>query len=139
MGESIERDDLGGVDLVQLRQALAHCVTQQETGQALELFAQSLLEQSVIGQNDLMQHLLERPMATVEDVMRSSGYSRRHIQRLIRQRVGYSPHDFIRIIRFQRTLTSMRADAYADQPHFIREFKRITGMTPGEFKERYVF
>ena len=22
---------------------------------------------------------------------------------------------------------------YADQPHFIRDFSRVTGMTPGEF------
>ena len=26
---------------------------------------------------------------------------------------------------------------YADQPHFTRDFSRITGMTPGEFAARH--
>lgn len=138
MGQVVERRSLGEQDLERMHQKLtgnAHL----EDRQTLEDLAISLFERSIIGENALIQHLLQRPIATVEDAVQVSGYSRRQVQRLIRERVGYNPHDFLRIIRFQRALTSMKADEYADQSHFIRDFKRITGMTPGEFKATYLF
>lgn len=138
MGQTVEQRSLGGQDFEQLHQKLAGNAYRENT-QALEDLAISLFERSIIGENALIQHLLRRPITTVEDAVQVSGYSRRQVQRLIRERVGYNPHDFLRIIRFQRALTSMKADEYADQSHFIRDFKRITGMTPGEFKATYLF
>lgn len=138
MGQSVQLDSLGGQGLEQLRSKLNSAMTPDNL-QILENFALTLAEQSIIGENRLIQHILKHPLATVDDLIAISGYSRRQIQRLIRERTGYSPHDFIRIIRFQKALTQMKADDYADQSHFIRDFKRVTGITPGEFKVTYLF
>jgi AraC-like DNA-binding protein len=63
---------------------------------------------------------------------------RRFIQRF-EERVGLKPKMFERISRFQRALASPRNDGwaalaaevgYADQAHFIRDFKEFAGVTP---------
>lgn len=79
----------------------------------------------------------------VRDLADAVGVGRRHLERLFRQQVGVGPKEFASLVRFRRVLTRMgrqRAWAdvaldagYADQAHFIRSFKRRTGLTPGEY------
>jgi AraC-like DNA-binding protein len=66
----------------------------------------------------------------------------RHLDRLFRSYLGFSPKTFARIVRFQRALTLLKGDpgctlaevaascGYYDQPHFVREFKAFTGVVP---------
>lgn len=75
---------------------------------------------------------------TVADILQKGGFSRRHTQRLVRAATGYRPHDFIKIVRFQQALRTKNFTAYADQSHFIRECKRITGLTPSAFAQAYL-
>ena len=73
----------------------------------------------------------------------SSSYSKRHRRRIYRDFIGLSPKQVQRIARFQRLLKSLEAghepefSDYYDQAHAIKEFKRMTGMTPVEY-QRYV-
>jgi methylphosphotriester-DNA--protein-cysteine methyltransferase len=70
------------------------------------------------------------------------GVSARHLRRLSKLYLGLLPKDFARVMRFQHTLKSLItgsknivwSDHYYDQPHFIREFRRLSGLTPTEFK-----
>ncbi|MGE3545428.1 MAG: helix-turn-helix domain-containing protein [Kofleriaceae bacterium] len=76
----------------------------------------------------------------VARVARTLGLSERQLERRFRDRVGMSPKRFVSLRRFERavelaissrSLTRAAVEAgYYDQPHFNREFRRFTGMTP---------
>lgn len=69
--------------------------------------------------------------------------SKKQFERLFNSFVGINPKEYICIVRFQRALEQMQhqhgeinqaqiacASGYADQSHFIREFKKFCGYTP---------
>ncbi len=74
------------------------------------------------------------------------GVSARHLRRLTDQYLGLSPREFAKVFRFQKTLHTMNthdcpskwAHCYYDQPHFNRDFKKLAGVTPKEFKNMSV-
>jgi len=69
------------------------------------------------------------------------GVSARQLRRLSHLYLGLSPKNYAKVLRFQQTLRVMNstncssawAGYYYDQPHFIREFKSMSGVTPNEF------
>ena len=88
--------------------------------------------------------------ARVRDVAAALGVGERRLERAFDRSVGLSPKVFARVMRLRRAVnriirptrggtprswTSIAFDAgYADQPHLIREFRALTGLTP----DRYV-
>lgn len=74
------------------------------------------------------------------------GISARQLRRLSQLYLGVLPGEFARVLRFQRMLQQMSASAedrqwadyYYDQSHFIREFKRLSGLTPRQFSSMSV-
>ncbi|ACU61034.1 AraC family transcriptional regulator [Chitinophaga pinensis] len=72
----------------------------------------------------------------------------RSLERLFRDQIGLSPKLIARITRFQKAVNalshpdteSLAAIAYkydyADQSHFIREFKTFSGTTPQQFRQQ---
>lgn len=90
--------------------------------------------------------MMERPATTVTQLADAACLSRRQFGRLFSSHVGMSPKEYARVVRFQKSLWLMQngrgADAamaydcgYADQSHFIREFKAFSGRTPGRLRE----
>jgi len=71
--------------------------------------------------------------------------SKRQLERLFASEVGISPKRFARTIRFQYILAMKERDesrpladlaygaGYADQAHFSRDFRQLTGRTPAEY------
>jgi len=129
---------LGGVNL---RSVMHHLATSSATAQQQQLqhFVQQLTTQGIVNERAWMHQLLAQAdrLTSVDDLARLSGYSRRHLQRLFPEKTGFSAHDFLKILRFQQVLATQRIDAYTDQSHYIREFKRITGITPVVFQQQY--
>ena len=79
------------------------------------------------------------------------GVGERRLERVFEVAIGLSPKRFARVVRFLgavreigrqsvRPGAALALDAgYADQPHFVREFKRLAGVTPAQyFAERRV-
>lgn len=89
--------------------------------------------------------------ATVEQLAHNAGISRQHLTRVFRERVGVTPKLYARLARFQSSLAYAAAgepaDAahaalalgYADQSHWIAEFKEFSGLTPHRFAARRWF
>lgn len=102
-------------------------------------------------------HLINRVVAYVEDnpdvlrveqVRNEFGLSERALQRLVHRRIGLTPKWLIQRRRLQEAAGRLREQSiplaemaallgYADQPHFVRDFAKVVGMTPAVFAQRY--
>jgi len=80
-----------------------------------------------------------------KDLSVEYGFSERYIQRLFMENVGLTPRSFFNLHRFNKSLELIRSSdspltsiaydcGYYDQAHFIKEFKKYTGMTPSEIR-----
>lgn len=81
----------------------------------------------------------------IHELANRTGYSRRYVDKLFRQHVGLAPKVLAGIFRFQKfyrkwaegdSFESLKAELYEhyyDQPHFTREFRRMTGAPPRQF------
>jgi len=93
-------------------------------------------------------HLADNPerLTSIEAIASDVGLTRRHLERLFREQVGLTPRTYARVRRFQRALASLERlgragsvrpgtetaldSGYADQAHFVREFRALAGSTP---------
>jgi len=97
--------------------------------------------------------LRSRGAVNVRDAATALGVNERALQRAFDESVGISPKGLARVLRFrhavraiERTVaaddqpswTAVAYDAgYADQSHFIREFKSLAGITPAEYAREF--
>jgi AraC-like DNA-binding protein len=82
-----------------------------------------------------------RGSVSVSTIARDLGISERTLERLFRDQVGVGPKLYARIVRLEWTRAAAlghqasQADlallgGYADEPHLLREFRALTGVTP---------
>jgi AraC-like DNA-binding protein len=90
----------------------------------------------------------DREVVRVAQVCDEFGLSERALQRLVQRRLGLTPKWLIQRRRLQEAAERLRGGGttlaevaallgYADQPHFSRDFSRVTGTTPGAFAACY--
>lgn len=82
----------------------------------------------------------------IEDLARHVNLSRRHLGRIMNERLGIAPKRFARITRFDRAVQLGRTQpmvpwgrvaldaGYADQAHMTREFAEIGGIRPSDLR-----
>ncbi|MGC9460771.1 helix-turn-helix domain-containing protein [Vibrio genomosp. F10] len=99
----------------------------------------SLVEQEVVKQNNIVQKILDNldRIHSVSQMAEIIHHSPRQLQRILKQETGFSPHDFLKVMRLQQSLKEHNVDRYTDQSHFIRSFKKITGYTPTDYFRIY--
>jgi AraC-like DNA-binding protein len=81
---------------------------------------------------------------TLETIVNLSGLSAYHLIRVFRSETGLPPHAYLEQVRITRARQLLRkgnsiADVafmtgFADQSHFSRHFKKMTGVTPGQYR-----
>ncbi len=82
--------------------------------------------------------------ARIDRMARELGVGRRQLERLFKLQVGVGPKEFASLARFGSALRHIdgqnawadvaAAAGYADQAHFIRNFRRRTGLRPTEYR-----
>ncbi len=91
-----------------------------------------------------IQRMYITPQISVNELSSIACLSKKQFERLFHSFVGINPKEYTRIVRFQKALAQMQhqagkeinqaqiayASGYADQSHFIREFKKFCGYTP---------
>ena len=105
------------------------------------------LEPEATRVRDLVERLRsDRSLLRVENVAEAFGVDVRSLQRLFRKYVGVSPKCVIRRYRLHEAAERLKGPrppalaqlatslGYADQAHFAREFKQVTGRTPRSFR-----
>jgi transcriptional regulator GlxA family with amidase domain len=83
-------------------------------------------------------------LVSIDDLAASVSMTRRHLERKFLKAVGITPKRLARITRFQHALRILDGSdvspgtrtaatcGYADQAHFIRDFRDLAGCPPGE-------
>jgi AraC-like DNA-binding protein len=90
----------------------------------------------------LEAHYGER--VTIDDLARIAGVTPRHMIRSFRKATGLPPHAWLRQLRIRKARHLLEtglapaeaafATGFADQPHFSKAFKQLTGTTPARYR-----
>lgn len=92
----------------------------------------------------VMREMLVHPQTTIAELSSIACLGKKQFERLFNSFVGINPKEYACIVRFQKALAYMQrlsgeelsfaqiayASGFADQSHFIREFRRFCGYTP---------
>jgi AraC-like DNA-binding protein len=89
----------------------------------------------------LDEHYAER--VSLQDLSRFAGISPYHLHRSFCRKVGMPPHCYQTQVRIHHARLMLRrgrsisdvasSSGFADQSHFARHFKKLTGATPGQY------
>jgi AraC-like DNA-binding protein len=93
--------------------------------------------------------LIRRQVQTVRipAVLKRLGISERNFERRFKRSVGVSPHQYLRVVRFQEAVQLLRKQhferlsdlaselGYTDQSHFIKEIREFAGCTPTDLRD----
>ena len=135
-------DDLG---LRELDERISGCEDVIDCIKLIDNWLLSRLTKQAYGQTQRIQAVVQRmltaPESTVTDLAYIACLGKKQFERLFRSHVGVNPKEYASIVRFQKALAMMQsgesvlsqvayACGYADQSHFIREFRRFSGQTP---------
>ena len=145
LGDRAEGDDIG-ID------AIVNASTDDERVARVEQFL--LTRHRPIEPNAIVSAALRAICASagalrVRALAQDLGVSQDSLEKHFRRIVGASPKQFATIVRIRQavelshnspSLTTLALDAgYYDQSHFIRDFRTITGDTPGHFFQHAIY
>ena len=98
--------------------------------------------------NDVLYYIEDNFVSgiDIDDISRFSGYSRRHIQSVLKQRINMPVGLYIRKRRVTKAANLLRLTymdiidislrvGFDSQQSFCREFKKLTGYTPTEYRK----
>lgn len=150
---SISLEDLLGRAGRQLCTRVAEASNDDATFDLIDaFFAERMLDQRTVVPDGLVfaWNVLNRSHGRrrIAEITKQLGWSRRRLVETFRRTVGLPPKAVARVLRFDHTLELWKADpttpwsdvafagGYADQAHFSREIRQLSGQTPSELAAR---
>ena len=105
----------------------------------LDELARELLALGAIAPNPVTSAILAAvdELRSVADMAAAASLSTRQLQRTLRRTTGFTPHDLLKVLRIQQSFRQDHLLAFADQSHYSRSFRAVTGYTPGRFTDRF--
>lgn len=105
----------------------------------LSKFVEKLIDSKLVIANPVTEKIFQHldDIYSVADMAKVSQLSTRQLQRTLKQTTGFTPHDFLKVLRLQQALIGDPSLSYADQSHFIHSFRKATGYTPGKFSQKF--
>jgi AraC-like DNA-binding protein len=100
---------------------------------------ETLLESKMLAANPVTTRIFQQldDISSVADMAQAAGLSARQLQRTLKRTTGFTPHDFLKVLRLQQSLNGADTWSYADQSHFIHSFRRATGYTPRKYSKKF--
>jgi AraC-like DNA-binding protein len=111
-----------------------------------ELAIKQTLSNQVLIQASLNFITAHKGAVTIQQLIKYTGYTERHIERAFNENIGIGPkkfgsivklHSFLKLLKnkpAEDNITGICFDAgYFDQSHLIREFRKYTGITPTKY------
>ncbi|MNL69951.1 HTH-type transcriptional activator RhaS [compost metagenome] len=94
----------------------------------------------------MLPSYLDGGVPTLAEIAEMAGVSTRTFQRKLAN-IGFVYSDILDVVRFERSSHLLResnskiidiafASGYSDPAHFTRAFRRISGVTPRQFREQ---
>lgn len=128
----------GGLPLPELNQTLIGQDFAAKQAK-LSLFVESLMESRLVIANPVTEKIFRHldDIHSVAGMAATSSLSPRQLQRVLKRTTGFTPHDFLKVLRLQQSLKGEPSLSYADQSHFIHTFRKATGYTPGRYARKF--
>ncbi|MDE5998701.1 MAG: helix-turn-helix transcriptional regulator [Bacteroidaceae bacterium] len=139
----ISGSDIGDVPLNELAMKVLDCGNDACCVKMIEAWLMSKVRTSLnvdrVGATvNLLMHNPSMPVVHLAD---AACLGKKQFERVFRESVGMNPKEYARIVRFQKSLWMLQKGCrhyaaiaydcgYADQSHFIREFKSLSGYSP---------
>lgn len=100
---------------------------------------QWFIDANLVVRNAVTERILAKldDIRTVADMAAVACISARQLQRNLKKTTGFSPHDLLKVLRIQQSFKQHYLDLYADQPHYIHSFRKITGYTPAKYIDKF--
>jgi AraC-like DNA-binding protein len=105
----------------------------------LSALVEWLMEMGLVAPNPMIEKIFKNHdcIQSVADMSTVTNLSARQLQRILKRTTGFTPHDFLKVLRLQQALNGNDTWSYADQSHFIHSFRKATGYTPGKYARKY--
>lgn len=128
----------GALPINDAAQKLVGCPFEKQQSTLIS-FVQTLVEDNIVAPNPTTEKIFQNldEITSVADMAEATNISARQLQRILKKSTGFTPHDFLKILRLQQSLNGADTWSYADQSHFIHSFRKATGYTPGKFAKKF--
>lgn len=129
---------LGNLPLIDISNKLTQLEFADKQSVLSDLVHQ-LIDRKLVAVNLVTTKILSNldTIQTVADMAAVTQMSSRQLQRILKKSTGFSPHDFLKVLRLQQSFKQHYLHSYTDQSHFIHSFRKITGYTPAEYYRKF--